>query len=119
MDLCAVLAEDKLCSHRVVGGSKDQEVGMAGLARIGGAVASVVVLVVALLGLVPSSPRWLLITLGVIGLIAILVQFFWDRRRREERGHNVRQSQKGGASSRNLQAGRDIRLDGGMGDRRE
>lgn len=91
---------------------------MVNSARIGGAVASLVALVVGLLGLVPTWPRWILVVLGVIGLIAILVQFFWDRRRAKGNVPTVRQSQTGGAGSRNAQAGRDLRLDGGMGDRR-
>ncbi len=90
---------------------------MTGLARFGGAAASVITLVVGLLGLVPSWPRWVLIALGVAGIIAIAVQFFWDRQRGGKQSPNVRQSQRGGAGSRNLQAGGDIRLDGGMGDR--
>jgi hypothetical protein len=89
---------------------------MAFSTRIGGAVASVVVLVIGLLGLVPSWPRWLLVVLGVVGLIAICVQFFWARRRKNG-VPTVRQSQTGGSGSRNIQAGRDLRLDGGMGDR--
>jgi hypothetical protein len=93
--------------------------GMGDLARVGGAVASVVALVVGLLGLVDSWPRWLLIALGVAGLVGIIFEFFWARRSGgEQRVINVRQKQKGGAGSQNWQAGRDIRV-GGMGDRRE
>ena len=94
--------------------------GMSNPARIGGAVASSIPLVVGLLGLVDSWPRWFLIGLGVAGLVAIGVQFFWERRRSGEQGViDVRQSQKGGPGSQNYQAGRDIRVEGGMGNRQE
>jgi len=90
------------------------------LARIGGAGASVIALVVGLLGLVDSWPRWLLIVLGVASLVGITFQFFWERRGGgEQRVTNVKQSQKGGKGSQNFQAGRDITYNNGRsgGDR--
>jgi hypothetical protein len=79
------------------------------LARIGSATASTVALATGLLGLVQSWPRWLLIGLGVAGLIGIALQFFWERRGGSEQPPGpVTQSQAGGPGSRNLQAGRDI-----------
>jgi hypothetical protein len=97
---------------------------MGNVARVGGAIASVIALAVGLLGLVPSWPKWLLIALGVAGLIAIVVQFFWERRGARasaaadaggQQVGDVRQTQTGGPSSQNWQAGRDIRVEGGMG----
>ena len=92
---------------------------MGNVARVGGAAASVVALVVGLLGLVHSWPQWLLISLGAVGLIAIVFQFFWERRSPgNQRTIVVRQKQQGGPGSQNWQAGRDLRFDGGAGDRR-
>ena len=79
------------------------------LARIGGAGASAVALVVGLLGIVHSSPRWLLIVLGLAGLVGITLQFFWERRGNgKQTVTNVKQSQEAGPGSQNFQAGRDI-----------
>jgi hypothetical protein len=51
------------------------------------------------------------IGLGVVGLIAIVGQFFWEHRGDDEQpAPRVKQRQKGGRKSRNYQAGRDIRL---------
>ncbi len=97
---------------------------MGNVARIGGAVASAISLAAGLLGLVSSWPKWLLIALGVAGLVAIVVQFFWERRSARasavadaggQQVGDVRQTQTGGPNSQNWQAGRDIRVDGGMG----
>jgi hypothetical protein len=92
---------------------------MSILARIGGAAASAIALVVGLLGLVHSWPQWLLISLGAAGLVGIVLQFFWKRRNSSvEQGVRVaRQDQRGGAGSQNWQAGRDLRFEGGAGDR--
>jgi sugar phosphate permease len=92
---------------------------MGNLARIGGAAASAIALVVGLLGLVHSWPQWVLISLGVAGLVAIVFQFFWERRDNPgEQGVNIaRQHQRSGAGSQNWQAGRDLRFEGGAGDR--
>lgn len=93
---------------------------MGNLARIGGAAASVIALVVGLLGLVHSWPQWLLVALGTLGLIAIVFQFFWEHRSPgDQRTTFVRQKQKGGPGSQNWQVGRDLRFDGGAGDRRD
>lgn len=101
---------------------------MGYVASIGGAIASVIALAVGLLGLVHSWPKWLLIGLGAAGLIAIVVQFFCQRHDAharppanacKQRAVDVQQTQKGGASSQNWQAGRDIRVDGGTGDLKE
>ena len=90
---------------------------MSILARIGGAVASVAALTVGLLGLVHSWPKWLLIALGVAGLVGITFQFFWARRDRGAQSVvNVRQNQNSGPSSQNWQAGGDIRVNGGTDD---
>jgi len=79
------------------------------LARFGGALFSVVALVIGVLGLVHIWPRWVWIALGVAGLVGIAIQFFWERHNSDgPRVTEVKQSQRVGPWSQNRQAGQDI-----------
>lgn len=86
------------------------------LARVGVALVSVVVLTIGVLSLVDFWPRWVWISLGVLGLVGIIVQFVWERQGGGSGGlpdtGAVNQTQRGGKRSTNLQAGRDINLGG-------
>jgi hypothetical protein len=80
------------------------------IGRVCGLLASIVILAVGILGLVPIWPRWVWITLGVAGLLFILGQFIWGRRGAGAKpAAKVNQSQEGGVGSMNFQAGRDIK----------
>lgn len=86
------------------------------VARAAAAVVSVVALAIGVLGLVDSWPRWVWIGQGVVGLIAITVQFVWERRSGGDgQPPTVNQTQVGGVGSTNFQAGRDITYTKGSG----
>jgi hypothetical protein len=93
---------------------------MSNPARIGGALTSVVALTVGLLGLVHSWPQWLLVALGALGLVGLALEYLWEYRRPSDGGAiTIRQNQKGGPGSRNYQAGRDVRFNGGADARQD
>jgi hypothetical protein len=81
-------------------------------ARFGVALVSAVVLAIGVLSLVDFWPRWVWITLGVLGLVGIVVQFVWERHGADSGEppvtNTVNQKQRGGKGSTNNQAGRDI-----------
>ncbi len=83
------------------------------LARLGGALISVVALVIGVLDLVHIWPQWVWIALGVAGLVGIAIQFFWERHSGAERQvTEVKQSQRGGRGSQNFQTGSRIQSAG-------
>ena len=82
------------------------------LARVGVGLVSAVALAIGVLTLVDFWPRWVWITLGVLGFVGIVVQFVWERQAAGRSGATgtttVNQIQRGGNTSKNNQAGRDI-----------
>jgi hypothetical protein len=105
---------DSACSARtvVVEGS-GLTVGR-NIGRAGGAIAGIIAIVFGALGLTDKVPPWLLITLGALAVLGVLADYMFERR---SGGGNtsrtsVRQNQKSGSYSTNLQAGRDMTLGG-------
>jgi hypothetical protein len=82
------------------------------LARIGLAIISLAMLAIGVLSLVDFWPRWVWISLGLVGLVGIVIQFLAERQAQHGAAllgsTTVNQRQHGGRGSTNNQAGRDI-----------
>lgn len=89
------------------------------LPSIGGAIVSIIGIALGLVPLFGTWPGWLLVGVGVVGLVGVALQAVRTSRRSDQAsGTSVRQKQRSGANSRNVQAGGNVRIDGGLGDQK-
>ncbi|WP_410875104.1 hypothetical protein [Nocardia sp. A7] len=85
---------------------------------IGAALLGVASLFVGLVPLRNSWPGWAFVAVGIIAVIAVILMFPWKTSNGTRRlvGTSGSQTQKAGEHSRQIQAKRDVKINGGMGD---
>lgn len=87
-------------------------------AWLGSTVLALAALIVSIPPIIDSWPRWALLAFGLVVGVGVVLTFP-HRHPPGDRGQTPagKQSQRAGKNSRNVQAGRDVNLSGGMGDR--
>ena len=86
---------------------------------LGSTALALAALIVSIPPILDSWPRWTLLAFGLIVGVAVVLTIP-HRRGGDDQGNQptVRQSQRSGKNSGNIQAGGDVNLDGGIRDRR-
>ncbi|MCZ4550100.1 hypothetical protein [Gordonia rubripertincta] len=88
------------------------------LPSIGSAILGLLGVTLGLLPIVDAWPRWLLLAIGVIALLAAAIQITKQQAPRKQSRTRLRQSQTGGKNSKFVQGGGDIHIEGGIGDKK-
>lgn len=85
---------------------------------LGGTILALVALGISIPPIIDSWPRWALLAIGVLILVAVTLTFPRDGGAPTARRLKANQKQRSGKDSRNIQAAGDVTLHGGMGDQK-